>query len=292
MIPAVAHIGDRPSPRRRRRSLAARTAGTIGRAVAEVLENDTLASGSGLLQGLDPRVRLGGVVLFAVTASLVHSLPVLLALIALTVGVAAASGIAAGSFATRLASSAGVFAFLLAAPAATGWITPGDALVGHGAWSVTWPGLVVAARLFSRVLAGAGIGLLVVWTTRWPDLLAALSAMRVPDMVVSVLAMAQKQAVSLMRTVQNLHLARESRMLAPASAAADRAWVVDRMAFVAQRSVRTADEVYDAMLARGFDGHARSLVRLRANARDAALALAGVAVCAAAVVADRVVFPL
>ena len=44
-------------------------------------------------------------------------------------------------------------------------------------------------------------------------------------------------------------LARESRMLSTGTAAENREWVIDRKAFVANRSFKTADDVYDAMLA-------------------------------------------
>jgi cobalt/nickel transport system permease protein len=292
MIPALAHIGDTAPRRRGARSVARRTADTIGRAITEVLENDELAASPGLMQALDPRVKLASILVFAVTASFVHSLPVLLVLVLATMGLAAASGVPVASFSRKVWSSAGLFAFLLSAPAATAWITPGPAVLPLGPASITSTGLLVAARLIARVVAGAGFGLLVVWTTRWTDLLRALSAMGVPDLVVATLAMTQKQIMSLLRTIENMHLARESRMLSSATAGQDRGWVVERMAFIARRSMKTADDVYDAMLSRGFTGTMPSLVELRATARDWTWLVASVAACALSLGIDRMVFPV
>jgi cobalt/nickel transport system permease protein len=174
----------------------------------------------------------------------------------------------------------------------TQWITPGLVVVPLGPASVTAPGLVVAARLVVRVVAGAGIGLLVVWTTRWTDILRALTSIRVPDIVVATLAMTQKQIMSLLRTVENVHLARESRMLSNGRTAENRKWVVERMAFIASKSMKTADDVYDAMLSRGFTGAMPSLARLRTTARDWAWIAATVATCVLVLGADRLVFPL
>ena len=293
MIPVLAHISD-TAPRKRGgvRSLARRTADTISGAVREVLENDDLASSPGLMQALDPRVKLVSIVLFAVTASFVHSLAVLVALVLATMVLAAASGVGIGSFARKVWSSAGLFGVLLSAPAATAWITPGAVLVPLGPLSITAPGLLIAARLITRVAAGAGFGLLVVWTTRWTDLLRALGALGVPDLVVATLAMTQKQIMSLLRTVENMHLARESRMLSSGTAKENRGWVVERMAFVARRSMKTADDVYDAMLSRGFAGEMPSLVDLRATARDRIWLAASAAACVLAIGLDRMVFPL
>ena len=291
MIPALAHVPDTGS-RRRSRSIARRTADAIGNAVAEVLENDSIASSPGLMQSIDPRVKLVSIAVFAVATSFVYSVPMLLVLILITMTAAAASGVSVRSFAGKVWASAGIFGLLLAAPAATAWITPGHMLVAVGPLSITAPGLLVAARLVARVAAGAGFGLLVVWTTRWTDLLRALGSMGVPDVVVATLAMTQKQIMSLLRTVENMHLARESRMLSNGTASLNRGWVVERMAFVARRSMKTADDVYDAMVARGFAGEMPSLVRLRATARDAVWIAASIAVCVLVVGLDRMVFPL
>lgn len=268
MIPALAHIPDSTPRRRASRSLARRTADAIGAAVAEVLVNSEVAARPGLLQRIDPRVKLISIVGFAVTASFVHSVSALSAMIVLTLVLAAASRVSPVSFVRKVMASAGLFAVLLAAPAATAWITPGHAAMTLGPLTVTSEGLYIAVRLIARVVAGAGFGLLVVWTTRWTDLLRALTAMKMPDLVVATLAMAQQQIMSLLRTVENMHLARESRMLSRGTARENRGWVTERMAFVAKKSFKTADDVYDAMLARGFAGAMPSLVRLKTAPRD------------------------
>jgi cobalt/nickel transport system permease protein len=290
VIPALAHIGEHSERRRhRRRSLARRTADTISGALAELLENEELARSHGLMQRLDPRVRLGTIILLAVTVSFLSTLPMLVVIVLATMAVASASQVRAASFARKVWGSAGLFAVLIAAPSVMGWVSPGPALIGHGAWSITVPGVLVASRLVLRVIAGAGVSLLVIWTTRWSDLLGALTALRVPDVIVATLAMTQQQIVSLMRTVENIHLARESRMLSAGTVAENREWVVERMAFVASKSFKTADDVYDAMLARGFSGDWPTLTRLRMTARDGAWLLGLVAACALALGLDRMI---
>ena len=292
MIPALAHIGeDQQRPGRKRRSLARRTALAVQAAVTDVLENDEIASRPGLMQRLDPRVKLLTILLFAVTASFVQSLWVLLGIVALTAVLASSSSLSISSFSRRVWVSAGFFALLLALPAATAWITPGRVLVPLGPFSITAPGIYIAARMVTRVAVGAGMGLLVIWTTRWTDLLRALTALRVPDLVVATLAMAQKQILSLLRTVENVHLARESRMLGAGSAKENRGWVTERMAFVARKSMKTADDVYDAMLSRGFGGAMPSLVRLKTGVRDWAWIAVSLVACAALLGADRLVMP-
>jgi len=296
----LARPGDAPPPeapsgtRRRRsggRSLARKTADSVARAVTEVLQNEELAARPGLLQRFDPRIKLLTLVLFAVTASLVHSVWVLVALIGVTIVLAAASRVGVATFERKVWLSAGLLALLVAAPSALRVFTPGPVVVSLGPLSLTEPGLMGVATLVARVVAAAGFALLVIWTMRWSDLLKALSAMRLPDVVVATLAMTQKQILTLLRTVEQIHLARESRTLTRGSARADRAWVTERMAFVVRKSMKTADDVYDAMLSRGFTGAMPSLVKLRLRPRDWAWSVASIALCAAILYVDRVVGP-
>ena len=224
--------------------------------------------------------------LFAVTVSLVHSVWVLLALVALTWALAAASRVGVVAFARKVWLSAGLLAFLIALPSSLAWFTPGAVAFAVGPLTFTQVGLMGVATLVTRVAAAAGFALLIIWTMRWPDLLRALSALRLPDVVVATLGMAQKQILTLLRTVEQIHLARESRTLSLGTAREDRDWVTERMAFVVRKSMKTADDVYDAMLARGYTGSMPSLRRLRVSARDWAWLATSMALCALALVAD------
>jgi cobalt/nickel transport system permease protein len=259
--------------------------------VIEVLENEEIASRPGVLQRLDPRVKLGSLLGFAVVASFVRSPWVLATLVAMTLALAASSRVPLASFARKVLLSAGLFVSVIALPAATSWVTPGAAIASLGPVTFTAPGTLAAITLVLRVVASAGFALLIIWTTRWTETLAALTALRTPDVIVATLAMTQKQIVSLLRTVEHMHLARESRMIAPGSAGDNRDWVIGRMAFVAGKSIKAADDVYDAMLARGFTGAMRSVNRLRTGTRDWLWLAASVVACVLIIGLDRLVLP-
>ena len=271
------------------RSFARRTADSIAHHVSEVLENEEVAARPGLLQSLDPRVKLLTLLVFAVTASLVHALWLLIVLVGVTLVLAAISRVSVGSFARKVWGSAGLLALLIALPSSLAFFTPGRVVLAVGPFSFTAPGIMGAATLVARVAAAAGFALLIVWTMRWSGLLHALTALRVPDVVVATLAMTQRHILTLLRTVEQIHLARESRTLTTGTTKGNRAWVTERMAFVVRKSMKTADDVYDAMLSRGFSGAMPALAHLRLRARDWAWSAAALAVCAAALYADRIV---
>jgi len=274
---------------RTHKSLARRTADSVGNHIVEVLENEDLAAEKGFLQGIDPRSKLLAVLIFSVTASLVRSPWVLAAMSILALVLASFSAVSPASFARKVWGSAGLFATLIALPAATQFITAGSVLFRLGPVAITRPGALGAITLILRVVASAGFALLIVWTMRWIDLLSALSRMKVPDIIVATLAMAQKQIVSLMRTVEQIHLARESRTLKESTTAENRRWVIERIAFVFQKSVKTADDVYDAMLARGYSGSMRVIHRTPATVRDWSYVVFSAGIAALLIAIDRMV---
>ena len=282
--------GAPPEPRGKQsggRSLARKTADAVARSIRDVLENEDLAALPGLLQRLDPRVKLATLVLFALVTSLVHSIWVLLALVALTVVLAAASRASVLSFVRKVWLSAGLLALLVALPSSLSWFTPGEVVVEFGPLAFTEPGLLGLVTLVLRVTAAAGFALLIMWTMRWSDLLRALTSLRFPNVVVATLAMTHRQILTLLRTVEQTHLARESRTLSRGTARENRKWVTERMAFVVRKSLKTADDVYDAMLARGYTGEQPSLRRLQTGPADWAWMAASVALCALALAAGR-----
>ncbi len=288
----TAHGGAAPAAQgraHRGRSLARKTADAVAASVTDVMENEELAARPGLLQRLDPRVKLVTLVLFAVAVSLVHDIWALAAFVLVTVALAAASRVPVPSFVRKVWLSAGLLALLVALPSALSWFTPGRAVVSAGPFVFTAPGLLGVATLVTRVAAAAGFALLVIWTMRWSDLLRALSALRMPDIVVATLGMTHRQILTLMRTVEQIHLARESRTLTLGTARENRDWVTERMAFVVRKSLKTADDVYDAMLSRGYTGAMPSLQRLRIGSGDWLWLAASVALCAFALAADRMV---
>ncbi|MCL5291833.1 MAG: cobalt ECF transporter T component CbiQ [Actinobacteria bacterium] len=261
---------------RRSSSFARKAADGIGKAVADVLADDEVAARDGALQKVDPRVKLTLLAILAVTASLIHSPALLAILYGIGLVLARLSRVEVASLARKVWFSAGFFAAVIALPATTSSITPGPIFVALGPIAISEPGILGATTLVLRVVASANFALLIALTTRWPDILRGLSALKVPEVFVTTLGMSQRYAISLLRTVHQLHLAKESRTIGRFPASEERRWVAGRMAFVVKKSVKMSDEVYNAMLSRGYSGSIHALSPLKAGARDLAWLLSAV----------------
>jgi cobalt/nickel transport system permease protein len=259
--------------------LAAFLAG-VARLTAAAVAGERLSGTPGLLQGVDPRAKLVGVLVLIVVAALLSALPALLLLVAVAVALALASRVGIARLAVRAWLWVPLFTGLLAMPAAFNVVTPGQPVwtivEGDGAtwWSddgslsVTREGVEVALRLLLRVTATVSFAVLLTLTTRWDDLLRALRAVRVPRTFVFVLAAAYRYVFLLARLLADMGAARAARLVGPVSRGDDRRFAAAAAGTLFGHSQALAAAVHEAMLARGYEGEVRTLSRWRLGVRD------------------------
>src|ERR1700680_201231 len=149
---------------------ASMSAGVIGKtvrgfneALARTREAEEAPRQRGLLQALDPRVKLVGLLALVVAAALSRKLAVVGALFGLGVVLGVASRVWLVPFA---------FTFMIAAPAL--FLTPGEAVYRFGWLAITAQGVRSALVLVTRVETAVTLSTLLVLTTPWMHLLKAL----------------------------------------------------------------------------------------------------------------------
>jgi cobalt/nickel transport system permease protein len=59
------------------------------------------------------------------------------------------------------------------------------------------------------------------------------------------------------RTVHDMHLAKKGRLIVPERNTVARQWVAERIALMFRKSQQRCDEIYKAMIGRGFSGTIR-----------------------------------
>jgi cobalt/nickel transport system permease protein len=239
-------------------------------ALTSVLEsvvlNEELSRSRGLLQGLDPRIKLFSLLLFIVVAGLARSLWVLGAIFLLAIAFSLAARIRSSFFIKRVLLFLPLSA-VVALPAL--FITPGDAWLQIGGMVIiTVQGAHSAAFLLLRVIDSVSFGLLLVLTTPWNALLVAFRWFRLPAVVVDILGMTYRYIFLLLHTANSLFLARRSRSLGAFSGAENRRWLAGAAASTLAKTQHLSEEVYLAMVARGYQGEIYVLDELRLKSRD------------------------
>jgi len=142
---------------------------------------------------------------------------------------------------------------------------PGRPLLVIGGLTITDAGSARFAAILIKSWLSAQAALLLAMTTPFPDLLWALDGLRVPGILVSIIAFMYRYLFTLQDEAERLMRARESRSAAVAGRKAGghviwRAQVAGSMiGNLFLRSYERSERVYVAMLARGYRGRMRLL---------------------------------
>ena len=253
---------------------------------------DDLSRAPGILQRIDPRVKLGGLLALLITTSLTHNIAVLVGLYAVTLVLAGWSCIPIGFFVKRVWLFIPIFTAIIVLPATLNVITPGEIVIPLGSWfghpvGVTAQGLWGAALLTIRVAVSVSLVVLVTLTTSWTRLLAAMRALLVPRMFVAVFALAYRYLFHLLGAVTDMYLARRARTVRAEGHASGRRFVAATGGALFGKAHHLSGEVHEAMIARGYTGDVRTLDPPAMTAADAVAALTIAVVIASTLVASH-----
>lgn len=189
----------------------ARSVETITTALRRFFAAEQLADADGFLQARDPRVTLLSITALALAVVVARSLPAILALGGLTLLLARLSAVPirrllARSAVVPLASS------LIVLPQAV--LLPGRSVLALGGLTVTAAGSQYVVVFTLRVGVGVALLSLLVLTTRFSALVAALRQLRVPVVIVWVLVVTYRYLFLLFDELRRLLVARNSRTTA------------------------------------------------------------------------------
>jgi cobalt/nickel transport system permease protein len=234
---------------------------------------DRYIDSDSVIHRLDPRVKVVLTVLFILSNAL---LPVgaWLAYVAAMVVVVIVCWQAHYSIWSLLKRSLIVGPFLLAAVTVV-FSVPGETVwSGPGGIIATDAGLVRFASIVIRSWVSVQMAILLTATTQFPDILHALRHLRVPDVLISILAFMYRYLFVLADEVTRMLRARASRSAGlPGRKSGGsirwRAKVAGNMVGqLMTRSMSRSDRVYNAMLARGYRGHMMTMNPHHMHARD------------------------
>lgn len=267
--------------------------------------SEAVAKRHGLLQALDPRVKLITILALIVSVSLMSSPVTIWGGYLFVLLLAVASSVPLLFFIKRVWLFIPLFSAVIVIPALFNVVTPGEPLctVAHlsrnydlGPYhipeiiSITRQGLLTASIFIGRVATSVSLTVLLTLTTRWNDLLRALTVLRVPNIFILILGITYRYIFILVQAVRNIHIARKSRTLRYGSTGAEQRWVASRMGYLFKRTWLMSQDVHRAMLSRGFSGEVRALSVFKAGNCDYAWCLFVAIICTVALVADQSVF--
>jgi cobalt/nickel transport system permease protein len=250
-------------------SLAERGLLVFSRLLKNLFTQWALASRSGLLQSLDARIKIVCWILLLLLISwktAVSSLCMITVLIAVLVIIANVRLIDVYG---KVIPFALFFGVLLSAPSLFNVFVPGKVIYPLLTLSapmtvlnfpipqsigVTEEGINVFLRLTLRVFSSLSLSLFMLSITPFSDVLRALKLFFLPDTVILLIALTEKYVYLFAQMVLDMYRAVNVRLVSGISSAEFRFWSAGRMAFIFRKACMRADDIYRAMICRGFAG--------------------------------------
>jgi cobalt/nickel transport system permease protein len=236
---------------------------------------------NGWLQRIDPRIKLGMFLVTVLTASLSNSLLALACLYMLLLIIAHASQIPLDLFVKRVWFGIPFFAGIVVLPSI--FLAPSlrlfDVPLGPIHIGPSLASLLSAAVFVTRVGVSVSLAVLLILSTSWSDLLKSLQALGMPQVFILLLSMTYRYIFLFLHTANGMFEARKSRTVGSMTGHEQHRWVSASMASLLHRSFKMSNDVYAAMVARGFTGEIHIYRSYRTTLHDW-LALGGTIIIA------------
>jgi cobalt ECF transporter T component CbiQ len=254
-----------------------------------------LSRRNGLFHRIDARVKVLFLAFFLVIVSLKQAIAPEAGIAVFVLLLFALSRLELGAAYKRILTLGFIFGVLIPLPSMFNVLSDGELLLpvmrlgrAYDLWiyhvpetiGVTREGVRGIAILFLRVTNCAALSLLVLYTTPVADILKALRMFRVPDTFVIIITLSYKYLFIFTHTVEEMYLAKRSRLLGEIRSREGRRWVAERMALLYRKSTLQCEEIFKAMVSRAFDGEVKltGLGKMAARDRWMAAAMVGAGV--------------
>jgi cobalt/nickel transport system permease protein len=249
----------------------------------ECLVNDSIAQRKGLLQSLDPRVKLISMVVLIFAVAMTRDIRLLAIVYVLTLVFALASRIELGFFLKRVWVFIPIFAGIIMIPILFNVFMPGDALVtlatlGPNAHlgpfalppfiAITRQGVMVAILFVLRVATCVSAAVLLFLTTPRDLLFKSLRSIKVPKVYVLTLDMCYRYIFLFTNMVRDFYTAKKSRSIKALPMMEEQKWVGGRVGYTLIKSLNMSEKVHGAMVSRGFNGDIKIMHRYSIHRRD------------------------
>lgn len=267
----------------RKKGFAQKAVSNILTFFEECMENESITKRKGLLQSLDPRVKLISAIFLIFAVALTSNIWILAVVYVLTLVVAYASRIELTYFLKRIWVFVPIFAGIIMIPVLFNVFMPGDPLVvlaapGPDAYlgpfalppvvSITRQGTMMALLFVLRVATCVSVAVLLFLTTPRALLFKALRSLKVPKIYVLTMDMCYRYIFLFTGMIRDFYTAKKSRSVRTLPLLEEQKWVGGRVGYTLIRALNMSEKVHGAMVSRGFNGDIRILSHYSVHPRD------------------------
>lgn len=244
------------------------------RSILKTFEDIVFSEGfsgfNGVLQGIDPRVKLCCFTAFILTAVSARTVTSLITLSVLIIILSVTSRIPLRFFFLRTTIFIPLFAAVIALPLL--FITPGKslAIIGYDEYlvSITWEGIYKATCFTLRIWVCIASLALLVLTTKFFSLVHAVEKFRIPKLFIAMTAITYRFIFLFINEAYRMVLAKEARTVKKEGRLQNMRSLAHIISTLFIRAYERGERVYMAMTARGYSGEVKSMNEMRCSRKD------------------------
>jgi len=242
-----------------------------------------IASKKGFFQNIDARIKVLFLLFYVIIVSLKKDILPEVSIGAFVFILAIISRLNIFNLYKRVIFFGFIFGFLIALPSAFNVITRGEIIFPilhlsrpYSFWFYRIPkeigftreGMFGVMILTSRVMNSLALSFFVLHTTPFSEIIRALKVLKVPDGFLMIVTLSYKYMFIFAKTVEDMHLAKKSRMAGQVNNAEARRWIAGRIACIFKKTMQRCEEIFKAMIGRGFSDNIKIYGVRKLNARD------------------------
>lgn len=224
---------------------------SLSSALERIVTDERLSRKTGFLHRVDPGWKIAACGAALLFCSISQAILALAALLIIAAVLAVASGIPLAAFVRRVFIFVPLFTIVIAVPAV--FLTPGTLITSIGPLHITSEGTKAAAILILRVSASISFVMLLVLTTPWNEILAALRRLKIPAVAVCLMSLCYRYLLVLLKTLKELLMARRSRILSTLPFREEASFTARSVGYLFARSLSMGENVHMAMVSRGWN---------------------------------------
>jgi len=281
------------SGKRKKTNFLEKTINDIAKLLKEVIFFEEIALKNGFLQKLDPRVKVISLITLILTATFIHNVWILAIIYLISCVLAKISYVSLKLYFKRIWLITPIFTGIAVLPSIFNFVRPGNTLIslinfGHqlhlgsiifpAELTITTQGVLGAILLIVRVGTTISLAFLFTSTTRFSNLLKAFRVLFLPKIFITTLEMCYRYIFILLNITTDMFVARKSRTFNKIDSREGRHFVSNAIGSLFGKSYDLSEEVYGAMLSRGYKGEPVIMNRFKFTLLDFQWIL-GVIIC-------------
>ncbi|MBF0570674.1 MAG: cobalt ECF transporter T component CbiQ [Candidatus Omnitrophica bacterium] len=233
---------------------------------------EEFAVNKGFLQSLEPRIKTIVFLFFLITAVCLKSAIFIALLYLLCLTLAFCSGVPIIFFLVRTWVFIPIFSLCIVIPSLFSFVSGGQAIASFHAlgikFIITRQGLDGAVLFVARIATSVSLVVLLSLTTRHGELLKVLRNFKVPQVFVLTVSMCYRYLYLFAVIIENIFIAIKSRVGIVSHHGKGQHIVAWNIANTYNKSTQLSEDVYKAMLSRGYSGEPRLLEKFHPQLKD------------------------